>query len=552
MTGAKTTSSGKHARAANLQVVWFKRDLRIDDHAPLALAARAGPVLPLFIAEPGLYAQPDAAGRHWDFAVECLEDLSDALAKLGQPLIVRIGDAVEILSEIHDQVPVSALWSHQETGNAWTFARDKQVASWCRENAIPWREPRQHGIVRRLTDRNGWAAQWDRLMAEPTTEAPRGLTPLGEALPTRAIKSLYLSAPSPLPSSSDLGMPPDLCPGRQPGGRAHALTTLYTFLHERGTHYRREMSSPVTAYDASSRLSPHLAWGTISMREAAQATYLRMRELKQIEQTPETKASRASLSSFSGRLHWHCHFMQKLETEPRMEFENLHRAYDGMRPAEPDPVRLAAWKNGETGLPLVDACMRALASTGWLNFRMRAMLMAVASYHLWLPWRDSGLHLARVFTDYEPGIHWPQVQMQSGTTGINTVRIYNPVKQSRDQDPDGAFIRAQIPELSKVPDAFIHEPWTWDGFNQIVKTRYPNPIVDHITAARQARERVWAVRRTACNYRDGADDIQNRHGSRKSGMRMTGPRKRPRQTKAGVATKTDRQSAKTDQLDLDL
>ena len=104
-------------------------------------------------------------------------------------------------------------------------------------------------------------------------------------------------------------------------------------------------------------------------------------------------------------------------------------------------MRLAAWEAGETGLPFVDACMRYLRATGWLNFRMRSMLVAVASYHLWLDWRATGPHLARQFTDYEPGIHWPQVQMQSGTTGMNTVRIYNPVKQGRDQDPAGVFTR---------------------------------------------------------------------------------------------------------------
>ena len=138
---------------------------------------------------------------------------------------------------------------------------------------------------------------------------------------------------------------------------------------------------------------------------------------------------------------------------------------------------------GETGLPFVDACMRSLNATGWINFRMRAMLMAVASYHLWLDWRAPGEHLARQFTDYEPGIHWPQVQMQSGTTGINTVRIYNPVKQGHDQDPDGAFVRRWVPELRDVPDAFIHEPWRWEQAGSVLDRVYPAPIVDHLAAA---------------------------------------------------------------------
>ena len=117
--------------------------------------------------------------------------------------------------------------------------------------------------------------------------------------------------------------------------------------------------------------------------------------------------------------------------------------------------------------------MRYLDHGGWLNFRMRAMLVAVASYHLWLDWRDTGPHLARMFTDYEPGIHWPQMQMQSGTTGMNTVRIYNPVKQGTDQDPGGVFTRRWVPELAEIPDAFLQAPWGWEGAGRILGKRYP-------------------------------------------------------------------------------
>ena len=277
------------------------------------------------------------------------------------------------------------------------------------------------------------------------------------------------------------------------------------------------MSSPVTAFDACSRLSPHLTWGTISMREVAQATSQRIRAISHLDD-PASKSWRASLISFMGRQHWHCHFMQKLEDEPRLEFENLHRAYDGMRPDVADPQRLAAWCAGETGFPFIDACMRALHHHGWINFRMRAMLLSFASYHLWLPWRDSGLHLARQFVDYEPGIHWSQVQMQSGTTGINTMRVYNPVKQGVDQDPTGAFVRAHVSELAAVPDAFIHEPWRWPGASTL---RYPPPIVDHAAAAKAARDALYALRKGS-EHSEAAREIAAKHGSRKAGIPMTG------------------------------
>jgi deoxyribodipyrimidine photo-lyase len=155
--------------------------------------------------------------------------------------------------------------------------------------------------------------------------------------------------------------------------------------------------------------------------------------------------------------------------------------------------------------------MRYLRTTGWLNFRMRSMLVAVASYHLWLDWRATGPHLARQFTDYEPGIHWPQVQMQSATTGMNTVRIYNPVKQGRDQDPAGLFTRRWVPELAEVPDRFLQEPWLWEGAGRL---RYPPPVVDVAAAARAARDAVWGVRKGAA-FRAEAGRIVERHASRK-------------------------------------
>ena len=193
---------------------------------------------------------------------------------------------------------------------------------------------------------------------------------------------------------------------------------------------------------------------------------------------------RQSLKSFNSRLHWHCHFIQKLEDEPQIEFKNLHSGYDGVRKVGENGDALKAWAAGETGLPFVDACMRYLRENGWLNFRMRAMLMAVASYHLWLHWREPGLELARLFTDYEPGIHWSQVQMQSGTTGINTIRIYNPVKQGKEQDPTGVFIRKWVPELSVIPDVFLHEPWKAENSAHVLGSAYPYPIVDYLDAAK--------------------------------------------------------------------
>ncbi|WP_224823347.1 deoxyribodipyrimidine photo-lyase [Cognatishimia sp. MH4019] len=492
-------------------LVWFKRDLRTTDHAVLAEAAARGPVLPLYIVEPELWALPDASGRQWAFVAECLEALQQELAALGMPLVVRIGDAVEVLSELVPTQNIDLILSHEETGNAWTYARDLRVAEWARSAGVTWRETQSAGVVRRLKTRDGWAARREARMRQPQVEAPAVLAPLAIEAGT-------------IPSAKDLKLS-DQCPERQKGGRNEALSLLGSFLTSRGQTYRKAMSSPLDGEWACSRLSPHLAFGTLSSREAVQASAARKAEVK------GTRAGwTGAMQSFQARLAWRDHFMQKLEDEPRIETHALHSAYETLRPREPDPVRLAAWEAGETGLPFVDACMRYLTATGWLNFRMRSMLMAVASYHLWLDWRATGAVLARRFTDYEPGIHWSQSQMQSGTTGMNTVRIYNPVKQGHDQDPTGVFTRRWVPELNAVPGEFLQEPWRWDEAGSILGRGYPEPVVDVKAAAKVAREKVWAVRRGDA-FRTEAAEVVRKHASRKDGPRHFVNDREPKRTR---------------------
>ena len=479
-----------------MQVVWFKRDLRVEDHSALSQAARVGRVLPLYVVENELWQQPDASARQWSFVAETIAELRARLGELGQPLVVRVGEVTSILAEFKKFNLIDGLWSHQETGNDWTYRRDIRVATWCRQHGVRQYEVQNHGVFRRLKSRNGWAGRWDRFMRQPVS-VPAALEPVQVEL-------------GPIPSARDLGLLDTPCEAGQAGGRCAGVERLNSFLTERGEYYQREMSSPVEGAAACSRLSPYLAWGALSMREVAQATEEQRQALP-----PQATQWRKSLRSFSSRLHWHCHFIQKLEDEPRIEYENLHRLYDGLRPRQPDPELLAAWANGETGYPFLDACMRSLRATGWLNFRMRAMVMATASYHLWLDWRAPGLHLARMFTDYEPGIHWSQVQMQSGTTGINTVRIYNPVKQGYDQDPQGVFIRKWVPELTHISDQHIHEPWKSNDAQQIIGTIYPERVFDHLAAAKHARERVWGVRRSS-GFHAEAHAISAKHASRKN------------------------------------
>jgi deoxyribodipyrimidine photo-lyase len=525
---------------AKLQLVWFKRDLRVADHEPLARAASCGPVAALFVYEPSVLRSPEFDACQLDFINDCLLELRDALARLGCPLLIRTGECPEVLQEVHRTYGVRTLWSHEETGLAVTYARDRRVLAWCRAQVIEWHEISQSGVIRGLKTRDGWARHWDRRMSTPLVQAPQRVTTDAEL---RDLTSIV--AKHPIRGAADLGVAGSSRPQAWRGGERQAHKALYSFLHERGVDYRRAMSSPTTGFHACSRISAHLAWGAMSLRTAHQACESRRREVEAAREAGSPIDPRwfGSLQSFSGRLRWHCHFMQKLEDEPRIEFENFSHAFDGLREQEFDAARFEAWCTGQTGYPMVDACMRALHAGGWINFRMRAMLVSFAAHHLWLHWRTFAPYLARQFIDFEPGIHYSQVQMQSGTTGINTVRIYSPIKQAFDHDPEGTFIGRYVPELAAVPVEYLAQPHTMPAVLQQhtgvrIGRSYPVPVVDHMIAYRAARERIAAIRRTAGAQAE-ADRVLAKHGSRRSGLLQTSkdkPRRVNKQTAAAQSS----------------
>ena len=508
------------------QIVWFKRDLRLEDHAALASAATRGPVVTLAIFEPSLWSLPDASGRHAAFYAESLEALQRAAREQHLPLLIGRAEMPELLERIRLRIGPFALHSHEETGNWASFQRDLRVRAWCRAHGIAWHEVPQNGVVRALKSRDDWSRIHDHRMSAEPLEPPR-VQALSPSLQAAIADCLLPADPAASSTWQTLGAT-DSCRGRQPGGREQGLALLESFLSGRGASYRFHMSSPGTAESACSRLSTHLAWGTLSVREVLQATWRARAHWHAESGHPSQRAMLASLKSFESRLHWRCHFMQKLESEPEIEHRCLHPATRGLRNegelSALENERLQAWCEGRTGFPFVDACMRYLQHTGWINFRMRAMLTSFASQHLWLHWRRTGMQLARLYTDYEPGIHWPQIQMQSGTTGINTIRIYNPEKQREDQDPGGEFIARWVPEYGSA--------------------EYPAPIVDHLAAARAARERLWALRADQASKAD-AKAIFDKHGSRnpsREGVRRSRKVRPPQQPDAAASSASPQQT----------
>ncbi|MCS0430057.1 cryptochrome/deoxyribodipyrimidine photo-lyase family protein [Vibrio diabolicus] len=473
-----------------INVVWLKRDLRLTDHQPLTQALSSKhPTVLLYIVEPLLLNNPHYSERHWRFVWQSLQDMNETLKAYGHRITVLFGDALACFQSIQMQYQINAVFSHQEIGLNCTFERDKQIADWLHEQNITWFEFEHGAVIRGAKDRQGWDKHWDLVMRA-------SISPL--ELQTNLLHSL---------DAESLGCafsPPSSwltkCKGMQTGGSQLAWKTLEDFFHRRGRDYYRSISSPTASRTACTRLSPYLAWGNISLREVYQ--YL----LKHWQ----VAGFRRSLIALSSRLHWHCHFIQKFESEYDMEFYCVNRAYEPLikQSSTFDEEKLAAWKSGHTGVPLIDACMRCLHHTGYINFRMRAMLVSFLTHHMNMDWRVGVTHLAQLFLDFDPGIHYPQFQMQAGVTGTNTIRIYNPVKQAQEHDPDGAFICKWVPELQMVPTPLLFEPWTMTQMETVMyhlkpDSRYLAPIVDLNSAAKDARERLWAWRKRADVKQEG-------------------------------------------------
>lgn len=423
-----------------INIVWLKRDFRLEDHEALFSAAQNGrKILMVFCFEASIYSDAHYSDFHFDFIRQSIEEINLSLKSFDTQVMAIETELMDFLNWIHKRFGNFNLWSSEETGINITFQRDIRVRQWCDAKNISWQEFQNNGVVRGLKNRKTWSAEWGKYMRRKIKPIDLGQANFFSIADIDGFLSQFKKFNVTVKPKSEV----------QKGGHLRAKVWLNSFLEKRQEGYVKHTSKPWGSRTFCSRLSPYIAWGNISVRQVYQRTVERKKEVE----------NKRNLSAFMSRLRWQGHFIQKFEMEPRMETEAHNRGFLNLE-FKRNQKYIETWKNGRTGYPLVDACVRCLMETGYVNFRMRTMISSFFCHLLFQHFSEIGPWLARNFLDFEPGIHYPQLQMQSGLTGYNTVRIYNPTKNAKDHDPDAIFIKKYVTELQNLPAALAIEPWT--------------------------------------------------------------------------------------------
>ncbi|WP_400078387.1 deoxyribodipyrimidine photo-lyase/cryptochrome family protein [Winogradskyella sp. R77965] len=463
----------------HINVVWLKRDLRLQDNEAISNALKSKKrVLILYVFEHLLLNDAHYSARHFNFIKESIRDLNEQLTEYNSKVLTATSDITSAFNQLQEFYKIDAVYSHVETGLLITYNRDKEFKRYCRNNFIDWEESKNNGVERGLVNRDNWFENWEAYMyQELETFQPIE----NQLLSTTEIQTLEkVFAVTNLDTESKTKF--------QKGGSTIGWRYANSFFESRHEDYMFNISKPEASRSSCSRISPYIAWGNLSIRQVFQKG-------KAVKITTKDKRH---ISAFISRLRWQAHFIQKFEMEHTMENASVNKGYHKLKKSISKDYQ-KAWKTGQTGFPLVDASMRCLIETGYVNFRMRAMLASFFTHILWQPWQSATTHLSQQFLDFEPGIHFPQLQMQAGETGINNLRIYNPTTNSLKHDPDAVFIKKWVPELAHLDTAFIHEPYLMTEMEQTfynfkLGENYPNPIVDIKKNRKRASEILWNMK----------------------------------------------------------
>ncbi len=462
-------------------IIILNRNLRLHDNAALYYGSLKSNFIVIYLYDVDYWKANGKSSRQLKFSNDCLEELDEDLKKFNSKINIFNGSFYDL-----------GKWIEINYNNFSIHINHCTDVNYFREGFNNFKEHFKNkitvyddfGLQLNNFDRDTWSKNWNHIMNSDLLGVPK---------PSNNKDRLNLIGFSDF--KNEISCEFSGLSNIQEGGTSKAKELLKTFLDQRCKGYRIKMSSPSQSEKSCSRLSPHFTYGSISIRQVYQQLNKMLPELN----------NKKDLYSFKKRLYWHCHFVQKLHTEPELEFNSMHRMCDDLRP-EYDNEIIEKWIEGETGFPFLDACMKFLNKNGWINFRMRAMIMSFASYNLWQPWQKTSPRLAELFTDYEPGIHISQVQMQSGVTGINLPRIYSISKQSMDQDPDAEWTKNLLPQLNSFDPKLIH--------NAELNDSYIPQIVDLKTSAKFARDQVWGIRKSI-EFKNEARKVYLKHGSRR-------------------------------------
>ena len=457
-----------------LHLVWYRRDLRLCDHPALHTAVQRGAVLPVFVLDRDLLFHPETGSARVAFLLASLQSLDRDLRRLGGRLLVRQGDPASVLTTLVRASGASGVIAHTDGERIVGRVRDARVSRQLAAAGIPlhWLEP--PGGLAELLPYADYRRHWHGVMAEPPLPAPSQVV-----VPPPPPDPQHPLADRPVPALEELGLIADGKPV-PPAGTAAAIQLLERFCRGRaGRHYYWELSYPAAL--ASTGISPHLKFGQITPRQV----------IRQIEPLRHGEpGQQRSWRQLVSRLRWGAGMAQRFRYLPQLELRPLWSCHDdpaALRLSAEQEELYAAWREGRTGFPIVDAAARCLqAEGGWrqLNFRSRAIYASFLANLCGIDWRFGALHYMRHLFDGDCPIDHYQWAMQAGATASGRrpwTRIYHPGQVAVERcDPQGLFIRRWLPELAELTNDQLGQPPPMAA--------YPRPVLDYEQARRRRLE----------------------------------------------------------------